>query len=545
MTTSAPTAVFSSPLGVSPADRWNRFFSIAIPCVVLLGILCRLALFLSRQSYWGDEAYLLLNLRHYSLWRILTGRLDYVPSTQAAPPLFLLILKGAMHSLGSSECAMRLLPFLSSALALLLFARLARHLLPPFAAFWPVALLAFSDKLITQSATLKQYSGDVLVAIILLLIAFPRQSTSPTRRLINTALAASLTLWLSHTTAFVFTAISLALFPQFVCRPTRNLPRYFLIHLPVVVSFFVLYFFSIRAQRDPFLVDYWSESFIDYAHPLQIPKFVLENTWELFAYPARPVAGILLFPAVFGILSLHRSGKHELLVTLVAPILLVFLAAAIHQYPFTAGRITLFLVPFELLLSAHAIPTLGTTLCRVSVPSCLRASEFGSDSSASHPVLPPPFHLILWVLPACVLTLMLVLLPSRTFFHDDCEHLRPAIEHLLAHRQPAEPIYILGEEESAVFRCYHSAPDSLTYFNLPLTTHPTADRFWLLFRADRLRKLTGDSPLTQPHLTLDESSSFHPRTGGLALHFLKSPPSATQPTTTLTPPSSFPLPSPH
>ncbi|HEX2970705.1 MAG TPA: hypothetical protein VHP11_00130 [Tepidisphaeraceae bacterium] len=486
--------------------RWNQRFRAAIFLVVLLGIACRVGLFLSRQSFWGDEAYLLLNLRHYSLWRILTGRLDYVSSTQAAPPLFLLILKYVMQYLGSSEYSMRLLPLVCSSLALPLYAILALRLLPPAVAFWPVAFLAFTDVLVVQAATLKQYSGDALVVVLLLLIAFPRGFSSPSRRLLSVALVASVTLWFSHPTIFLFAAVSLALLPHFIRGPVANRLRYCLLNLPVALSFFALYFFSIRAQRDPFLDAYWSECFIDFAQPLRIPRFIVENTWELFTYPVRPLGGLLLIPAAFGIVSLHRSRKNELLTALLAPIVLVFLAGATHQYPYTAGRITIFLIPCEFLLAAFGIP-------------------------AMRRILPQPFHHAPWILPAGILILMLSLLPSRSVFRDHSGHLRSAVEHLVAHRQPTEPIYILGQEESAVFRCYHPVPDSLTYFDLPLSTYPTDDAFWLLFRANRLRKLPKDavSPLVQPHATLDTSASLDPPSGGAALRFVKCSAPATRP----------------
>src|ERR1700722_12170043 len=61
--------------------------------LVTLGVALRAAQYLSHQSLWGDEAYLLLNLRVFGMTRLLTGPLDAAAMPQSCPPIVLLIIK--------------------------------------------------------------------------------------------------------------------------------------------------------------------------------------------------------------------------------------------------------------------------------------------------------------------------------------------------------------------------------------------------------------------------------------------------------------------
>ena len=78
--------------------------------------------------------------------------------------------------------------------------------------------MAFCDKLIQYCVEVKQYSGDMMVAALLIFVAIhgtPRQS--PSRRLLKTAVVASLLLWFSHTTAIIFGGVTAVLLVS-ICR---------------------------------------------------------------------------------------------------------------------------------------------------------------------------------------------------------------------------------------------------------------------------------------------------------------------------------------
>jgi len=432
----------------------------AVWVIVAAGVAGRVLLYLWRQSYWGDEAFLLLNLRHYGVERLLTGPLNYVASTQAGPPGFLLILKGVMVWLGEGEYAMRLWPLVCSVVGLVLFAVLAMRVLPGMGAVWAVGLFALSDKVVVQAATLKQYSGDVLAAVVLMLVARPWSEEARGRRLGVTAVLAAGMLWFSHTTVFVFGAISLAKLPGYWRRRAKGLGGFALWNLLVVASFSALYWFSIRVQRDAFLVKYWQGAFVDFGRVGPLLGWLGESIWELFTYPVRPIGGVLLVPIGLAVGAMWIDRRRELLMAVGGPFVLVMGAACMGQYPFAGGRVTLFLAPLELLLGAYGMAVMARMPGRV-------------------------YHVAAWGLAVCLLAVAAGSTGYRVLFRETSEHLRPAIEHVRASRQAGEGVYVMGEDEGAVFRVYWPEGEGLIKLEDGGKAAFAGERFWVIVRRDK------------------------------------------------------------
>src|SRR5262245_53790721 len=134
--------------------------------LIMLGILLRLRQYLVNRSFWADEASLAFNLvtRGFSG---LTQPLDY---HQGAPIGFLFIEKLSIFALGNNEYTMRLFPLISGIFAIYLLYIIAKTHIGLSGLF---ALLAFSvgSNLIYYSSELKQYSSDVMIALLLVYLA--------------------------------------------------------------------------------------------------------------------------------------------------------------------------------------------------------------------------------------------------------------------------------------------------------------------------------------------------------------------------------------
>src|ERR1700686_4446208 len=114
--------------------------------IIVFGALLRLTQFLSNRSLWLDEAKLALNIVNRSFVQLFKP-LDY---GQGAPIGFLMLERSALHLFGSGEYALRLFPFLSGMISLLLFYQLAKQSVPSAA---PIAMGLFAT-----SAPLIYYS---------------------------------------------------------------------------------------------------------------------------------------------------------------------------------------------------------------------------------------------------------------------------------------------------------------------------------------------------------------------------------------------------
>ena len=86
--------------------------------MLILGLALRGYHYFRDRAVWQDEAGLLLTVAGRDYRDLFLGRLDY---HQAAPPLYLCLLKTVSLVFGDSSHALRLPSFLASCAALLLF----------------------------------------------------------------------------------------------------------------------------------------------------------------------------------------------------------------------------------------------------------------------------------------------------------------------------------------------------------------------------------------------------------------------------------------
>lgn len=453
---------------------------------IIAGCGCRVAQYLSRQSFWRDESALLLNVMRYGAGELPRRTLDAVPNfTQAAPPLFLLALKGLVNRFGPDEYATRFLPMLAGVLSVPLFAWACWRLLPPAGAAWAVWFFAVSDNLIFQSANAKPYSGDVLFTVLLLcLFAYSRRGLTATGQLALAALVTGILIWASYPTVFVFAAVSLTLLPR-IARERGGVVKYLVIHVPVIISLALVYWFCMRVQRDVHLDDMWRDKFVDYSAPLQIPAWLGGRIWGLFEYSLVPVGGLLILPAIVGAVALRIRNDGETFALLTLPFALAIAAAALHRYPFAGDRVSLYLVPFELMLAGAGVEAVAGWL-----PAAPRlAWRIGAAAVLAYPVYLAAAHLV------------------HPRSNGDA---RAAVRYLRAHRNTDEPVYVLlGCSED--YLVYQRRPDHFTHlFTRETTQIRDQPGFWVVMAYKPYAGRRGYGRIfDQPGYTADPARNFH------------------------------------
>ena len=123
-------------------------------------------------------------------------------------PLFLVIQRWLLLSVGRDDLTMRLVPFAAGVMGLVVFACVARCLLRGHIAFFCTVLMACSDKFIWQSAAVKQYSGDVLMSLIVLALGLWAMRRERPLRDMALGLVGAAGLWFSHAVIIVFAGVS-------------------------------------------------------------------------------------------------------------------------------------------------------------------------------------------------------------------------------------------------------------------------------------------------------------------------------------------------
>jgi 4-amino-4-deoxy-L-arabinose transferase-like glycosyltransferase len=467
-------------------DSTRRFCLCLVVVLASIGGAMRLRQYLSFPAFWDNEVAVLMNTRHYPASQLpfIHLAINGEDSPVAAPPVFLLITKWMGDYFNYSEWSVRLLPLICSLLAMGFFAHLAWRLLDASAAVWAVALMAFSDPLIFQACNVKPYSGDVLVAVLIAWVAFAaRPNASASKRLACAAILTAVAVSLSYSAVFVLAAVGLSLFGKLHKNRWHALWLLFICVLPAVASFAAVYFLSIRKQRDPNLDFHWLNLFPDWRRPLSLPRFFVNETWELFRYIFYPFGPILLAAVFLGVRALRRQGDWQLMVLLVAPWAIDLAAASVFAYPYGGTRLLLYLVPFISLL------------CGIGAASA--ASQFRRAGIWAQ-----------WVLAAVPVTAAAVAI-GGLFVPQNYGDLRDALLFLDAHRKPGEVVYLMNDQTIGAAEWYWPRPDALVHSQVHESRPIHGDHFWLVicFKTRRYGEIERD--MHQPDAILDKSRSFH------------------------------------
>jgi len=348
----------------------TRLLSALVIVMCLLGFFVRLYFYGINRSLWLDEAMLALNIVNRSFAELLQP-LSY---DQGAPIGFLLLQKIVIGLLGNWDYVLRLIPLIAGLLSIPLMYQVSKKYSVGIAPYVASGLFVLSAKLIYYSSELKQYSSDVLVALVILLTAQKCLEVNANKRaLVVFGVSSVLAIWFSHPILFVIAAVFLALVLSLFERQNSHQLLHIIGTAGVFgISLLLLYVVSLRnlASNDV-LLNYWSGSFAPlppWSNPGWYYDTLLNVLVDLAGLPGNLISvGVL----ILGIFSLG-SRRWPLMLILVVPFPLTLIASALGKYPFS-GRLLLFLIPFLLLLLAEGIERVRSLLLRMNKQIALLA----------------------------------------------------------------------------------------------------------------------------------------------------------------------------
>ena len=434
-------AAVPDPAGGEPA--WQRIANMALLLSLAAGALLRLLQYAVGRSLWLDEALVASSI----LGRDAAGLFRPLDYGQTAPTGFLLLVKGVVTLLGTSELALRLVPLLFGMAALALVLPVARRYLSPAAVPLAVALFALAPYLVYYASELKQYSGDALVSLAVLATALPlaRGGLRP-RDLVPALLVGVLGVWISQPAVFMLAGTGLVLGTRALrAGDRRRVALLAAVGAAWAVSFAGAYLVARRALADPaYMQAFWRSGFA----PLP-PRSLTDWTWlpralaRAFREPmgimgqddgalSYVAAGVLIAAFAAGCAAMLRGRRLELAL-LLAPLGLALAASLAHLYPFgadylTAGRVLIFLIPAFAFVAAEG------------VAAAARRAGRGRAGYAVYAALAAA-----------------MLAPSASYAVQSVPHLRAEVKPLLLfaqdQRQPGDLMYVYYNGQS-VFRYY-------------------------------------------------------------------------------------------
>jgi hypothetical protein len=222
------------------------------------------------RSLWLDEAWVANSVLEPGL----VAMLRYEAWLQTSPPLFLLLVRGAVALAGESNAAFRAVPACFSLAGLALFAALARRWLRAPAALAALALFAFSPRWLLAGASLKQYASDGFAALALLAAADACLARPSARRLAATLALAALLAALSFQAPLFLPALWLA-----ALRRPGGPPRAPLGHALAVLAAGIgcaaaIHWLCILPNREPSLLEYFRSGFFGGGGPWALAVWV-------------------------------------------------------------------------------------------------------------------------------------------------------------------------------------------------------------------------------------------------------------------------------
>jgi hypothetical protein len=398
------------------------FYSDKLPWVIIfVGIILRLIRYFYNPSLSFDEAGSSVDIIGRSLSDLINPSPDY---DSKHPYGYLIFEKLAIQTFGNNEYAVRLFPLLFGIVSPYLFYKVAKNYIKPKAVLIALGLFAILDPLIYQSSTMKPYSGDLTIALIIIMwVDYIKSKKINMADIALAGLTGAIMIWFSYTALFVLAGVGscLAVFSLSKKDWSRTWSLA-IIYIMWASSFIASYFIYIRniisnmgrSQDDLMMME---RAFMPFPPTsLNDIKWIMDNFFEIFSNPVGiNFSGLAAFAFLIGCISLYRDNKKKFFL-LISPILFTLLASILDQYPFK-DRLIVFLIPFVLLFIAE-----GTEYVRdkISVKS---------------------------VVPGMVLVGVLFIYPvSWAVYHakspTNHEEIRPVINYIKNNWQDGDIIYV-------------------------------------------------------------------------------------------------------
>ncbi|MFH1186333.1 MAG: glycosyltransferase family 39 protein [Chloroflexota bacterium] len=334
------------------ARRWLGKHPVPAWLIITGGIILRLRQYAEYLSMGNDEAALARNIGARSFVG-LTQPLDY---RQGAPILFLFIEKAFILVFGNRDFVLGLFPLMSGLLALFIFYRIVDRSFG-WAGLLALYAFAFSRQLINYSSVQKQYSSDVLMAVLLIhLYSRCVDRKARTRDFALMGISGAVGIWVSHPSALVFPGIAMVLaFGAWKRKDARALRWSLAVGTVWAASLAANFVLSLRIlAADPYFESYWLHAFMPWP-PWSNPGWYLETYRSLLYMSINRTDlgfawGWFIF-TLLGALSL-LVRKKTLAWVLLLPLIVSLAASALHMYPLRF-RLLLFLLPVVYLLLAE------------------------------------------------------------------------------------------------------------------------------------------------------------------------------------------------
>jgi|GEM_PF-1668046 len=321
--------------------RWLSYITLIF--AIILRIIC----YLYNRSLFLDEALLAINMIEKDWYGIL-GVLDL---NQSAPPGFLLVSKFFIETSGTHEYVLRFFPFVLGILSCILMFQLVQKINPrltPIMMIW----FATADILIRFGTEFKQYSGDLFLTLLLLIIAVHLLQKATLRYIIYWAFASIIAVWFSHASVFAIAGFGFTIMLVLFRKRQWKFLVWFMIACGSALLSFAVAYLSFYHSTDSntnlstALELFWVNDFFrpNWRWGLRLPVIFFSHISGIRRYP-------LILLTMFGFIAGLWNTPKRYLILFLSPVPVMLLASYLNYYPIFQ-RFLLFSLPLIMFIIA-------------------------------------------------------------------------------------------------------------------------------------------------------------------------------------------------
>lgn len=438
-------------LTFGPAKERSLDRSRLLPWVCFLVVVCFAArLSLMTRSLYRDEAWVVTSILSPSL----RSMFYYEKWVQSTPPLFLFLVRGAVKLFGNSEVALRLVPWLGGVLSVAFMGRVLTRLFPATLAMLGTSVVLTNYWALKYSQQVKQYSTDVLVSsLFLLLLSNYLMGGKKRRSFWALVFAGGSSIFLSYPAVFWFPVgvLAVALAPRdssdadasdYGASPLkRRLADCVTILLVYSGCFGLAYKFFIHPNQSLSLTEFWKNEFIGSGGLLNSLMRFFQNVSDLMLPQLFPwstvisyACGFVIIAGLLRALALYKGKQQARTVFICAsvPIVAALVASSLHKYPLLSKpRVVIWMLPICTLLLICALEpvwnwftaTAGLKFTRLLTATC--------------------------TVMICAISIWLSFVVVAQGRSNPIDDFRSGVMYLKDHADPRDPVFVyaLGAEE--------------------------------------------------------------------------------------------------
>ena len=244
--------------------------------ILILGFAVILRQFIFNRSFFLDEVFLAVNFKNN-----LSLMLKSLTNSQAAPILFLIIIKSLTIVFSNFDIVLRILPFIFSILSIVFYFLSIRILLEKKIQIISLILFLFSYQLIYFSNYFHHYSSDIFFACLFIYLFVKLNNEGYIlKNFIPFFILAILSIWLSFGAIIYLPAIFLTLIIIFIYKKQfRNFRIVLFSSFIWLIDLFIYYYFFLGNKISE--MKYVGAVF----HESYWPPLIIKNLKDLLWYP--------------------------------------------------------------------------------------------------------------------------------------------------------------------------------------------------------------------------------------------------------------------